>query len=104
MMYQTRLYIGLNDAVTKTQLVPTIRARYMIIDSLTSYGIRGATIYPATGIWQYEDGSVSEENTWIVEVMLEEVFDFTPIIRDLKDALNQESIGIYTTEVPVEFV
>lgn len=104
MMYQTRLYIGLNDADTKTQLITTPRARYMIIDSLTSYGIRGATIYPASGIWQYEDGSLSEENTWIVEIMLDHKFDFTPIIRDLKDALNQESIGIYTVEVPVEFV
>lgn len=103
-MYTTRLYIGLSDSVTKRQKISTPQARYVILDILRDFNIRESTMYLATGTWEYEDGDVCEESTWIVEVWHTTPLDFTPITRSIKDALNQESVGVSTAECNIEFM
>lgn len=101
-MKKTTLYVGLNDRFTKTQMIPTMKARDYIVTALTENGVQGMTLYTATGMWKYEDGTLSTENTIIVEVM---GFDVpATAIDEIKAALNQESVGISIQEIEVNFV
>ena len=102
-MYRTRLYIGLNDRDTKRQEITTDRARVLVLDTLIDHGIRGCTILPARGVWQYEDDTITDENTFVVEIMLEIDRDFETIVCALKRALNQESIGVSRAVVDIEW-
>ena len=102
-MYMTRLYIGLNDRYTKRQEIPTERARMIVLDTLIDHGIRGCTILPARGVWQYEDDTLTDENTFVVEIMLEIECDFMLITDALKRELNQESIGVSRAVVDIEW-
>jgi len=101
-MKKTTLYIGLNDQFTKTQLIPMMKARDYIVTALTENGVQGMTVYTATGMWKYEDGTMSTENTIIVEVM---GFDIPATAIDtIKRELNQESVGISIQEIEVAFL
>ena len=101
-MKKFTLYIGLNDRVTKRQEIPLSKARDIIYDTLFDYGVKGFTVYHARGVWQYEDESVSEENTFIVEILGTVLPD--GIIPSLKDLLNQESIGLSEEWIEVKFL
>jgi len=103
-MKKFTLYIGLNDRITKVQEISTPRAKDMVYDELFSYGIRGFNFRTARGVWQYEDLSVSEENTFIIEIMTDETSLPVGLIRALKEVLNQESIGVTTETVDCQFL
>lgn len=102
-MLKLTLYIGLNDRITKRQEISTPAARDIVFNTLFDYGIRGFTFHTARGVWQYDDMSVSEESTFIVEIMQENPLP-VGLITTLKDALNQESIGVSTERIEVEFL
>ena len=101
-MIKTTLYIGLNDKDTKKQKIPRDDAMAIIMGILNDHGIMGMTFFDARGVWTYDDGETSEEETIMVEVLGFSVSDM--VIHTLKTKLNQESIGVSREEVKVVFV
>ena len=101
-MIKTTLYIGLNDKDTKKQKIPREDAMAIIMGILNDHGIMGMTFFDARGMWKYDDGDTSEEETVMVEVLGFPVPD--EVIHILKKRLNQESIGVSREEVKVVFV
>lgn len=97
------LYIGLNDAEAKKQIIST-EAAYKMIASVFIEKIGGGTITEAEGIYTHEDGTVVHENTIRVEAFGCEKDDIVWICDYLKKALNQESIAVVTQEIESEFM
>jgi hypothetical protein len=103
-MRKTTLYIGLNDKDLKVQKLDTLECTKIVYNILFAYGIEGATIYNATGVYKHEDGTVVTESTLKVELF--DVIDKSigGAIASLKIALNQESIIRQDDVVTSEFV
>lgn len=98
MVVQHKLYIGLNDKETKSQIFTSEQAYAIIRLALIRIGL-DATIYKANGIYTHTDGVNVNEQTYVIE-MLEFGRPLTDSIIKLADylksRLNQESIGYQT--------
>lgn len=102
-MKKHTLYIGLNDATEKRQLVSTENAR-RIVENIFYDVIGGATLSEARGIYKHTDGTRIVENTIRAEVFGAEDADIEYIAEYLKKALNQESIAVEYSEVVSRFI
>ena len=87
------LYVGLNDKDTKTQKIDTISAYNLANNILLNY-VEGATVTQSKGIYKHNNGNVVIENTLIVELLFTDKNTVETIAKELKIALNQESIAI----------
>lgn len=103
-MKKTTLYIGLNDKDSKVQKIDTLEAYKIVYNILFSYGIDGATIYNATGIYKHDNGTIVIENTLRVELFDTIDKQIIAAISSLKIALNQESIIRQDENVTSEFI
>lgn len=92
-MKKFTLYVGLNDKDKKVQLISTVEA-YKITNNILLHYTDGATIFEASGIYKHEDGTFTIEKTLRIELLFitEETVD--EIVKDLKQAFNQESIVV----------
>lgn len=102
-MKKITLYVGLNDKDTKTQKITTVDA-FKMLSNLCLVYTDGATIYDARGIYKHDDGTVIAENTLRIEIFNPIEQNIMPLITTIKKALNQESIGIETTETISDFI
>lgn len=92
-------FVGLADKDSKVQVINTIDAERIIERTFAKYGVDGATITGARGIYVHESGEVVTEETICVQVF--EFGDAVPvrdICTDLKALLNQESIAVEKRE------
>ena len=97
-MRMYKLYAGLNDKDAREQLIPTADALALVRERLD--GVKqDATIYTAQGIYTHEDGGRVHENTIVIEIMFTPYDVVVEIARDLKRALNQESIALQVFEM-----
>ena len=87
------LYVGLNDKDTKTQKIDTLSAYNLTNNILLNY-VEGATVTQSKGIYKHQNGNVVIENTLIIELLFTDKTTVETIAKDLKIALNQESIAI----------
>lgn len=87
------LYVGLNDKDTKTQKIDTLSAYNLTNNILLNY-VEGATITQSKGIYKHNNGNVVIENTLIIELLFTDKTTVETIAKELKIALNQESIAI----------
>ena len=87
------LYVGLNDKDTKTQKIDTLSAYNLTNNILLNY-VEGATITQSKGIYKHNNGNVVIENTLVIELLFTDKTTVETIAKELKMALNQESIAI----------
>lgn len=87
------LYVGLNDKDTKTQKIDTLSAYNLANNILLNY-VEGATVTQSKGIYKHQNGNVVIENTLIIELLFTDKQTVETIAKELKIALNQESIAI----------
>lgn len=87
------LYVGLNDKDTKTQKIDTLSAYNLTNNILLNY-VEGATVTQSKGTYKHQNGNVVIENTLIIELLFTDKQTVETIAKDLKIALNQESIAI----------
>lgn len=87
------LYVGLNDKDTKTQKIDTLSAYNLTNNILLNY-VEGATITQSKGIYKHNNGNVVIENTLVIELLFTNKTTVETIAKELKIALNQESIAI----------
>ena len=92
------LYVGLNDKVTKTQLIDTLTA-YNLVNNLILNYVDGVTITQGKGIYKHQNGNITIENTFIIELLFTDKTTVNTIADDLKRILNQESIAIQELKV-----
>lgn len=87
------LYVGLNDKDTKTQKIDTLSAYNLTNNILLNY-VEGVTVTQSKGIYKHNNGNVVIENTLIIELLFTDKTTVETIAKELKIALNQESIAI----------
>lgn len=96
------LYVGLNDQVTKRQEVTTLDA-YKIATNIFVATTGGATITEAMGVYTHDDGTIVTESTLRCEIFGGDVATIEKAAKQLKTALNQESIAIEEVETNSRF-
>lgn len=87
------LYVGLNDKDTKIQKIDTLSAYNLTNNILLNY-VEGATVTQSKGIYKHNNGNVVIENTLVIELLFTDKTTVETIAKELKMALNQESIAI----------
>lgn len=97
------LYLGLNDKDTKKQEINTIEA-YKIVNNVVNNYCDGATIYECQGIYKHDNGEIVFEKTLKIELMFVDRLIVVSIVKDLKKALNQESIVLQKEIVESELI
>jgi len=103
-MTKFNLYIGLNDKITKKQEISTIEAYKVVTNIIASNEVTGFTIYEANGYYVHDDKSISIEKSLKIEIMFIDLEVIQNIIKDIKKALNQESIILQTEKIKSELV
>ena len=101
MKYQ--LYLWLNDKETKLQRMDTIEAYKTVENILLNNDITGYTIYQARGVFKHENGSITQENTLIIEMIFVEEELVDDIIQLLKIVFNQELIMKTKQDMQITF-
>ncbi len=102
-MTKHTLYIGLHDQKTKRQEITTIDA-YKIISNIFAQTTGGATITEAMGVYTYNDGTVAIEPSLRCEIFGADSEQVYAAVKQIKVALNQESIALEETEVNSRFI
>ena len=97
------LYLGLNDKDTKKQEINTIEA-YKIVNNVVNNYCDGATIYECQGIYKHDNGEIVFEKTLKIELTFVDRLTVVSIVKDLKKALNQESIVLQKEIVESELI
>lgn len=97
-----KVFVGLNDAESKKQEIATEDAMIMVSLYLASH-FEGATVYPATGVYRHNDGTVVRENSLVIELVYVTDFMVESLVQHCQKILNQESIMIMRTECGVQF-
>ena len=64
----------------------------------------GATIYECQGIYKHDNGEIVFEKTLKIELMFIDRVTVVSIVKDLKKALNQESIVLQKEIVESELI
>ena len=103
-MNKFNLYVGLNDKDTKKQEIATLEAYKVVTNIIASNDVTGFTIYEANGYYVHDDKSISIEKSLKIEMMFIELDVIQNIIKDIKKALNQESIILQTEKIKSELV
>lgn len=97
------LNVGLNDKDTKLQKIDSIEAYKIVENTLLNNGLSGYTIYQGKGLYKHGDGTITQENTLIIEVIFTTDDIVNKIIKILKQVLNQESIMKQIQEIELSF-
>jgi len=98
-MTETKIYVGLNDSITKTQLFET--ERYISILKKVCYAYHTAFSFDVeSGGYFHENGDFTKENTLVLTLIDTEKETVNEIAKDLCAFFHQESVMI--TENPVQ--
>lgn len=94
------LYIGMFDKDTKKQEYP-IENFIKVLDSYFDC----YTLTQCEGRYKHEDGTIVNEPTLKIEILLDNDLSFdTNIVELIKDRLNQECIMVTTQMLNVDFI
>lgn len=98
------IYIGLNDKDSKKQEISIERAKEKVIEILTNNNINGLTMYKVDGVFKHENGQVVFEKSLKVELLEVKEEEVINSIKELKKALNQESILLEKEKKEINFI
>lgn len=94
-------FIWLNDKETKRQRISTVEA-YKVVENLCVDAFKyGGTIYESHWIYKHDDGELVKEKSLVVIVYTEE--DHTEFVKNVKVALNQESVLVEVNRTNIDF-
>ena len=93
-MKQFTLMVGLNDKDTKTRIVNKNKAREVIMRI-----VGDCTVSDALGQYTHDNGEVVQEKSLRVEILFKELNEVIEYAKQIKDALNQESVALSYTEI-----
>lgn len=93
MIEKFTIYLGLNDQTTKRQEIETVNA-YKIVSNMIASTFGGGSIYSGTGIYRHQDGTITEENNFKIELLFAARADVLAFCEGLKRVFNQESIAL----------
>ena len=82
------LYVGLKDKNTKKQEVTKAQARNIIINVCGDW-----TLSDSIGAYTHKDGKQVKEHTIRVELLFKTSKEVKRMAQDIKEELNQETIG-----------
>ena len=94
---------GLNDKDTKKQIISTAQAEKRIAAIILNY-TGGATLTRCKGIYTHDNGATVYENSINAELSGIDTETALKIARDIKTALNQESIYFAVTDAEIDFI
>lgn len=97
------LNVGLNDKDTKLQKIDSIEAYKIVENTLLNNGLDGYTIYQGKGLYKHDNGTITQENTLIIEMIFTTEDIVNKVITILKQVLNQESILKQVQEITISF-
>lgn len=105
-MTQTLLTVGLFDKDTCKQEISTTDARATLDEILLNrYGLYAYTMLDCYGCYTMRAGQVVHEPSIRIEIVTESAIDnLAGMIRDIKAALNQESIMCEVTQKQIAFI
>ena len=86
-----KVYLGLNDQLTKKQEIETETAMVIVSEYLANH-FEGATVYNGIGVYKHNDGTVVRENSLIIELVFVDDNMVNDMINHFREILNQESI------------
>lgn len=97
------LNVGLNDKDTKLQKIDSIEAYKIVENTLLNNGLDGYTIYQGKGLYKHDNGTITQENTLIIEMIFTTEDIVNKVITILKQVLNQESIMKQVQDITISF-
>ena len=100
---ETRIYIGLNDAVTKKQLFETEQYKSILKQVCQSYHVP-FSVNTEEGGYYHEDGTYTEENSFVLQMIGVERETVKQIAQDLCALFNQESVLITENQIGGYFI
>ena len=102
-MIETKIYIGLNDSVTKTQLFETDKYVSVLRNVCNAYHIP-FSFDVVEGGYMHENGEYTRETTLVLTMIDADKNTITEIARDLCAFFNQESVLITEDNVRAFFI
>ncbi len=102
-MIETKIYIGLNDSVTKTQLFETDKYIGILRNVCNAYHIP-FSFDVVEGGYMHENGEYTRETTLVLTLIDADKNTVTEIAGDLCAFLHQESVLITEDHVRAFFV
>ena len=103
-MLKFTVIVGLNDKDTKKQEVRHEQAYNRIIKILHNNGVEGATFTECKGLYIHENGEAVFENSIKIELLFIEETAVKNICKELKIALNQESVIMETINLDSDLI
>lgn len=93
-MKQFTLMVGLNDKDTKKQIISNDKARQVILNI-----VGDCTVSDALGQYTHDNGEVVQEKSLRVDMLFKELSEVVEYAKQIKKALNQESVALSYTEI-----
>ena len=103
MIEKFTIYLGLNDQTTKRQEIETVNA-YKIVSNMIASTFGGGSIYSGTGIYKHQDGTITEENNFKIELLFASRPAVLAFCEDLKKVFNQESVALQYDRIESELI
>lgn len=103
MLTETRIYIGLNDATTKEQLFETEKYMDILKKVCQSYKVP-FSVNTEEGGYYHEDGTYTEEKSFVLLLIGAERETVKDIARDLCTFFNQESVLVTENQIGGYFI
>ncbi|GEM_PF-294463 len=100
---ETRIYIGLNDAITKKQLFETEKYMGILKQVCQNYHVP-FSVNTEEGGYYHEDGTYTEENSFALHMIGVERDTVKQIAQDLCVFFNQESVLITENQIGGYFI
>ena len=102
-MIETKIYVGLNDAETKTQKFETGKY-FSILKTICRSNKTAFSISFSEGGYFHEDGTYTEETTLIITLIDVPEEKISEIAKDICVFFNQESVLITYDKIKVQFI
>jgi PII-like signaling protein len=103
-MLKFTIIAGLNDKDSKKQEISTESAYKIIFETLKNNGVEGATLTEATGFYTHNNGETVIEKSIKIELLFIDKITAVKIAKNLRIALNQESVVLEVTELESELI
>lgn len=98
------LFLGLNDKDTKVQVINTLEAYKIVMNSVAGVGYDGATVSECTGFYTHQSGDFVIEKSLRIEILFSDDKKTLALVDILKKAFNQESIAVQHEEIKSELI
>lgn len=102
-IYIARMYVGLNDADTESQVLTVEEAQQMVRKIITDKGF-GYTEYVTYGAYHGDDGTIVSNDTLVYELFFMEQADAYAIAEEVKSVLHLANVLMSESTTECNFV